>query len=137
MNDVRLWLALLRTRLRLAHWRGAPLLALMATPARAPSDGERVRAHALATRIAHVSRFVPRSRCLDRAVLLVELARRDGTPLRLRLGVRNDAPGFRAHAWAEDATGEPYGDARDALVAFAPLDAAPAPSAPAPFEFGR
>ncbi|HET7845234.1 MAG TPA: lasso peptide biosynthesis B2 protein [Xanthomonadales bacterium] len=132
MSTLAIWLALVRTRLRHAHWRGAPLLALMAEPTRAPSEDERRRGHALAARIARASRFVPRSRCLHRAVLLVELARREALPLRLRLGVRNDAHGFRAHAWAEDAAGEPYGDARAALAGFAPLEAAPAH-----LEFGR
>ena len=133
MSGARLWLGLLSTRLRLAEWRGERLLALMAAPARAPGQDERLRAHALAARIARVARWVPRSRCLDRAVLLVELARRESLPLRLRLGVRNNANGrFRAHAWAEDATGEPYGDARAALIGFAPLD-----GEPVGLEFGR
>ena len=134
MSPASLWLRLLRTRLRLrlAHWRGASLLALMAAPERAPSDEERSRGRALAARIARVARFVPRSRCLDRAVLLVELARREALPLRLRLGVRNDAPGFRAHAWAEDVRGEPYGDVPEALVGFAPLE-----REPGALEFGR
>lgn len=132
VSTFAVWLALVRTRLRPARWRGAPLLALMAEPPRPPSDDERRRGHALAARIARVSRFVPRSRCLHRAVLLVELGRRDALPLRLRLGVRNDAHGFRAHAWAEDASGEPYGDAREAIAGFAPLE-----GAPARLEFGR
>jgi len=133
MIGARLWLHLMATRLRLARWRGARLLTLMAAPARAPGQDERLRAHTLAARIARVARWVPRSRCLDRAVLLVELARREALPLRLRLGVRNDASGrFRAHAWAEDIAGEPYGDARAALMGFAPLD-----GEPVGLEFGR
>ena len=132
MTTIRAWFALLRTRLRLARVRGDRLLALTAVPSRSISAAEAARCRELAARIARASRFVPRSRCLDRAVLLVETARRESLPVRLRLGVRRDAGPFRAHAWVEDAAGEPYGDAREALAGFAPLA-----RAPTALEFGR
>lgn len=132
MTTIGAWLALLRTRMRLARVRGDRLLALTAAPARAITATEAAHCRDLAGRIARASRFVPRSRCLDRAVLLVETARRESLPLRLRLGVRRDAGPFRAHAWVEDAAGEPYGDAREALAGFAPLE-----RDPATLEFGR
>jgi hypothetical protein len=66
--------------------------------------------------IGRLARWIPRCRCLPRALAAQLVWRRRGYRTRLRLGVRQGTDGFEAHAWLErDGTqvfgmtgGEPY-----------------------------
>lgn len=54
-------------------------------------------------RIQRVARWMPRSRCLDRAVTLIRWARRNNIAAELCIGVRHVEGQIRAHAWVESA----------------------------------
>ena len=118
-----LW-RLLRARVGLMRYRGEALRERMRMVAGA-SDAEAVAdARADARVVLSLSRFVPGSRCLTRAIALTDALRARGVAARLRLGVRRVAP-FGAHAWVV-VGGEPVTDAIEDLAAFAELDAAQA-----------
>jgi hypothetical protein len=74
---------------------------------RVPASGgekcaEVLRGHML--RIEQVARWVPGSRCLDRALSLVEWADKQDLPAQLCVGVLRQGDRIRAHAWVQ--TGE-------------------------------
>jgi hypothetical protein len=58
--------------------------------------------------------------CLPRSLALKALLRRQGDEASLRIGVRREAGGLRAHAWIERA-GEPVGERAATTRVFAPL----------------
>ncbi|MBC5765306.1 lasso peptide biosynthesis B2 protein [Ramlibacter albus] len=93
--------------------------------ARAVPSRDVVREIGRAVNIAGLHGLV-RVRCLSRSILLHWLLRRSGVQSQLRIGVRADRGGIRAHAWIE-LDGEPVNDApgvRHEFSAFAPRDAA-------------
>ena len=49
--------------------------------------------------LQRAARWLPRSRCLDRALYLLELADQLGVPACLQIGVRRESAGLQAHAW--------------------------------------
>ncbi len=76
-------------------------------PGREPADGpvtpERwAEAESIARLVVAAARhhLYPMT-CLRRALVLERLLAERGIPSRLRIGVRKDAQGFRAHAWVE------------------------------------
>lgn len=95
--EVDLWL-------RLAGF--ARLQAALSRPPRAaPPRGEAVElieaARRMAQAILRASRYVPRARCLHRALALLLWLRRRGIQADLRLGVRSGAEAIEGHAWVE------------------------------------
>ncbi len=51
--------------------------------------------------IERVAHWVPRSRCLDRALSLVEWADAHAIPVQLCIGVQRNSGSLRAHAWVQ------------------------------------
>jgi Transglutaminase-like superfamily len=52
-------------------------------------------------RIEHIARWVPGSRCLDRALTLLECADAEHLPAQFCVGVLREGSGIRAHAWVQ------------------------------------
>lgn len=68
------------------------------------------------------ARFVPGSRCLDQALATWILARQQGLPARLRLGIRRLSGRATAHAWIS-AGDQAIGEDPEALRQLLPLQA--------------
>jgi hypothetical protein len=116
------WWRLRRARAQLARGDHAELVALLAP---APASATRaVDAPALARAIARAARLLPGTHCLPRALALAGWLRALGAPARLRIGVRRQDSGPRAHAWVELDGATPGEDPRQ-LAGFAILDHAP------------
>jgi hypothetical protein len=118
-SDARLWWRLLVARW--APWRGGRRLRrVLQQVSRSATVADAHAAERLAARVARVARLVPRSRCLDRALVLVECLRGAGAAAELRFGVRRGPGVLRAHAWVE-LDGRAIGEDAAALAALAPL----------------
>ena len=78
-------------------------LARRADPARLERPADSLRAALRVARVVRIaaSRGPFRARCLPKSLLLWWLLRRRGMQPALRVGVRRDASGVRAHAWVE------------------------------------
>lgn len=57
--------------------------------------------HARMRDIERVAHWMPRSRCLDRALSLVEWAEAHAIPAQLCIGVQRNGGSLRAHAWVQ------------------------------------
>jgi hypothetical protein len=66
-----------------------------------PSERELIRAQHMARALRRVARFVPRTRCLHRALALLLWLRRQGVVADLRMGVRSSGEAIEGHAWVE------------------------------------
>jgi transglutaminase-like putative cysteine protease len=121
-SPAQLWWRLLRARLGMLRYRGDAVRARMRVVTGDRHAEAVADARADAGALLRVSRFVPGSRCLARAMALTDTLRARGVAARLCLGVRR-APPFGAHAWVVVGD-EPVTDAAQDLAAFAELDAA-------------
>jgi hypothetical protein len=117
-----LWWHLVRARLTLWRYRGERLRERMRATTGAIDAAALAIARADADTLMRLSRFVPGSRCLARAMALTDALRARGIAARMCLGVRRTPP-FGAHAWVVVGK-EPVSDAPVDLAAFAELDAA-------------
>lgn len=95
-----IWISLLRWR----WWRdaGAEIARRAAVPALPVSDLGELAATRLRWRmqdIERVAKWMPRSRCLDRALCLAEWADQQRLPAELCIGVKRQGERIRAHAW--------------------------------------
>jgi hypothetical protein len=98
-STFEIWWSLWRWR----WWRdaGAEIARrVVDVPARSDAGGADIlRARML--RIERVARWVPGSRCLDRALSLVEWADAQDLPAQLCVGVLRHGNQIRAHAWVQ------------------------------------
>lgn len=105
------------------RWRRPVGRLLAAAPPVAGPTEDPVLAASLAWAVTRAARYgVFRPRCLVRALALQDLLARRGMASEIRVGVRRDADGFRAHAWVELA-GRVLGDSPEYVRTFsAPAD---------------
>lgn len=82
--------------------------------------GDPPSARRLAWAVRAVSRFVPRSSCLVRAIVTERLLTRYDHPSRFRIGVSKEGPELVAHAWVESNGTIIVGNVED-LSRFQPL----------------
>ena len=129
MNRLVLWLRLWRWR----WWRdaGAEVARRAGRASAAADEAGIARLRILMREIARVARWMPRSRCLDRALALLECADAERIPAALCIGVRRAAGRLQAHAWVQSGDVVLDPDVA-ATAAFEPLQAGAAPP-----EFGR
>ena len=92
------WFGLLRWR----WWRGATVEVARRLRLRADLPIDEADLQVLQQRMFDIQRaahWVPRSRCLDRALRLLDVADQLSIPASLRLGVLRDGAVVKAHAW--------------------------------------
>ena len=90
------------------------------------SSGDKLpgRAQAISVVAETVARRLPfNPTCLEKSMALWWLLRHHGIPADLRIGVRNQASGFEAHAWVE-AAGEVLSESGDDYTRFVPFEGA-------------
>jgi hypothetical protein len=100
VSRVALWLSLWRWR----WWRdaGAEIARRAGASPRAAADEAGIaRLRVLMHEIERVARWMPRSRCLDRALALLECADAERIPAELCIGVRPLRQRLLAHAWVQ------------------------------------
>jgi hypothetical protein len=95
----RIWWSLCGWR----WWRNAGAeVARRVAPVASADDAESVRLLSrYLLRIERTARWVPGSRCLDRALALIECAAAEGVTAQLCVGVRRVDQQLRAHAWVQ------------------------------------
>lgn len=92
------WLGLLRWRwLRDAGAEVARRARLAPQGAASPQQAELLRQRM--QDLQRCGRWLPGSRCLDRALYLLEIADRIGAPAVLQIGIVRSSAGLQAHAW--------------------------------------